>query len=120
MNSPDAAFTYLRTKLARDIDVRFAAARVRLALVETEQPVVLGPSPEDRQAARDLWAELGRQAMTEATPVQLLAFMRRCPDTVGLHVAARILDSQQRAADCWLRGHESRLEYAEAQLRAVA
>jgi len=77
-------------------------------------------TPQEARAARDLWAELGRQPAALATPEQLLAFMRACPDELGVKYAARIVEAQQAQARCFQADHEGLVAEFWARERQLA
>jgi hypothetical protein len=77
----------------------------------------------DREVADALWVELGREPMAEPTPEQLLAFLRRCPDAIGVEHCRRLLVASNEALYCWMADHQAELDYfrtALARARASA
>lgn len=75
---------------------------------------------QEARTARDLWHRLGREPMSLASPEQLLAFMRHCPDEVGLKYAARIIEAQQAQQHCFQADHEGLIEEFWARERQLA
>jgi hypothetical protein len=73
----------------------------------------------DWQKARQLWIDLGREEWARATPQQLLEFMRRCDDAIGLSMANRMLDSMEAARLCWERDHDRQLHYFQDRVREL-
>jgi hypothetical protein len=75
-------------------------------------------SDEERQTARALWQELGREELAYATPAQLLAFMRQVPEPIGLKYAAHLLDAQSAQAHCFMADHDGlRVELNATRVR---
>lgn len=67
-----------------------------------------------------LWQKLGKLEAARPTPEQLLAFMRECPDDVGVDLARRMLDSADRAQRCIVADHDGLVDELRLTAQSLA